>query len=350
MGGCFSSPGSRPKSPTSSWSRDIDKQLREEEKRMSREVKLLLLGAGASGKSTVLKQMRYLHRKPFSPGEVEDYRKIVFSNIVGGMRAVIDMMDELGMGVAHENRRFINLVDNEEPVNSGQPFPPRYFKALKSLWDDEGVQECYSKSYEYALPENTPYFYAHLDRLFDPEYKPTHDDILRVRSKTTGISETRFEINDMVFRLFDVGGQRSERRKWASCFEGVTSIIFLVSLSDYNSSIIEDRDSNGMIEALILWESIVNSQWFTRSSMILFLNKADLLKEKLADPKQQIATWWPEYPGKPGSFMDAVDYFKAKFRAVNRTQSKEIYIHITTATDSAQLKVVMAAVTDTIGK
>lgn len=60
--------------------------------------------------------------------------------------------------------------------------------------------------------------------------------------------------------------------------------------------------------------------------MILFLNKADLLKEKLADPKQQIATWWPEYPGKPGSFMDAVDYFKAKFRAVNRTQSKEIYI------------------------
>lgn len=47
---------------------------RQEEKRMSREVKLLLLGAGASGKSTVLKQMRYLHRKPFSPGEVEDYR------------------------------------------------------------------------------------------------------------------------------------------------------------------------------------------------------------------------------------------------------------------------------------
>lgn len=103
-------------------------------------------------------------------------------------------------------------------------------------------------------------FYSDLPRLFATNYKPTPDDILRVRSKTTGISETRFEIADMVFRLFDVGGQRSERRKWASCFENVTSIIFLAALSDYNSCIIEDRNSNGMREALVLWESIVNSQ------------------------------------------------------------------------------------------
>lgn len=57
-------------------------------------------------------------------------------------------------------------------------------------------------------------FYSDLERLFRPDYTPSRDDILRVRTKTTGISETRFEIRDMVFRLFDVGGQRSERRKW----------------------------------------------------------------------------------------------------------------------------------------
>lgn len=59
-----------------------------------------------------------------------------------------------------------------------------------------------------------PSFYADLDRLFDPAYAPTSDDILRVRSKTTGITETRFEISGLIFRMFDVGGQRSERRKW----------------------------------------------------------------------------------------------------------------------------------------
>lgn len=57
-------------------------------------------------------------------------------------------------------------------------------------------------------------FYADLDRLFEHDYKPSDEDILRVRSKTTGISETRFEISNLTFRLFDVGGQRSERRKW----------------------------------------------------------------------------------------------------------------------------------------
>lgn len=56
--------------------------------------------------------------------------------------------------------------------------------------------------------ENLPYFYSHLDRLFELDYFPTENDILRVRSKTTGISETRFDLSDMVVRLFDVGGQR----------------------------------------------------------------------------------------------------------------------------------------------
>lgn len=56
--------------------------------------------------------------------------------------------------------------------------------------------------------ENLPYFYSNLDRLFAPTYRPTNDDVLRVRSKTTGISETRFDMGDMIVRLFDVGGQR----------------------------------------------------------------------------------------------------------------------------------------------
>ncbi|BEI89763.1 uncharacterized protein CcaverHIS019_0211250 [Cutaneotrichosporon cavernicola] len=369
MGACVSKANLTEDAPSGATSREIDKQLREvstglflrwrlaraerkltqqEEKRLQGEVKLLLLGSGASGKSTVLKQMRYIHARSFAPDEIEDYRKIVFANIVDGMRSIIDTMDEEAMQVAHENRPFISLVDNEYPINTGEAFPLHYLHGLKRLWDDPGVQSCYALAYEFALQENMPYFYADLDRLFDREYKPTNEDILRVRSKTTGISETRFEISNLTFRLFDVGGQRSERRKWASCFENVTSIIFLAALSDYNSCLIEDRDSNGMHEALALWESIVNSQWFIKSSMILFLNKADLLVEKIKDPKQQVSTWFPDFPGKPGSYNDAVEYFKKKFRSLNHNINKEIYVHVTTATDQQQLKVVMAAVTDTI--
>jgi guanine nucleotide-binding protein G(i) subunit alpha len=70
--------------------------------------------------------------------------------------------------------------------------------------------------------------------------------------------------------MFDVGGQRSERKKWIHCFENVTAIVFLVAISEYDQSI------NRMQEALVLFDSICNSRWFVRTSIILFLNKVRL--------------------------------------------------------------------------
>ena len=65
--------------------------------------------------------------------------------------------------------------------------------------------------------------------------------MLRSRVKTTGITETTFVIGDLTYRMFDVGGQRSERKKWIHCFENVTAIIFLVAISEYDQVLIEDE-------------------------------------------------------------------------------------------------------------
>ena len=43
-------------------------------------------------------------------------------------------------------------------------------------------------------------------------------------------------------RMFDVGGQRSERKKWIHCFEGVTCIIFCAALSAYDMVLVEDDE------------------------------------------------------------------------------------------------------------
>lgn len=42
--------------------------------------------------------------------------------------------------------------------------------------------------------------------------------------------------------MFDVGGQRSERKKWIHCFEGVTAIIFIVAMSEYDLTLVEDQE------------------------------------------------------------------------------------------------------------
>lgn len=66
------------------------------------------------------------------------------------------------------------------------------------------------------------------------DYIPSQQDILLARKPTKGIHEYDFEIRNVPFKMVDVGGQRSERRRWFECFDSVTSILFLVSSSEYD--------------------------------------------------------------------------------------------------------------------
>ena len=135
-----------------------------------------------------------------------------------------------------------------------------------------------------------------MDRIGAVGYLPTEQDILRSRVKTTGITETTFGVGDLTYRLYDVGGQRSERKKWIHCFENVKSIVFLVAVSEYDQVLVEDETVNRMQEALTLFDSICNSRWFVQTSIILFLNKVDLFKEKLL--RSPIKKYFPEYEGE----------------------------------------------------
>ena len=78
-----------------------------------------------------------------------------------------------------------------------------------------------------------------IDRISSGDYVPTEQDVLRARVPTTGIVEYTFLIENITFRMVDVGGQRSERRKWIHCFENVTSIMFLAALSEYDQVLAE---------------------------------------------------------------------------------------------------------------
>ena len=88
-----------------------------------------------------------------------------------------------------------------------------------------------------------PYFYEELERLFAADYMPNDQDILRCRRKTTRITETTFHLGPYTYRVMDVGGQRSERKKWLHCFEDVTTLVFVVAISGYDQCMIEDKDT-----------------------------------------------------------------------------------------------------------
>lgn len=143
-------------------------------------------------------------------------------------------------------------------------------------------------------------------------------------SGSHAIKPSRYHCKDRTFEIllthflrsmFDVGGQRSERKKWIHCFENVTSIIFCVALSEYDQVLLEESNQNRMMESLVLFDSVVNSRWFMRTSIILFLNKVDLFKGKLE--RSPLGAYFPDYSG--GSDVNrAAKYLLWRFNQVNR--------------------------------
>ncbi|ORY41191.1 guanine nucleotide-binding protein alpha-2 subunit [Leucosporidium creatinivorum] len=329
-------------------SRSIDKMLRDEEKRLSRQVKMLLLGPGSSGKSTILKQMKVIHLKGFNQAELESYRQQIFVNIYEAMAQSLALLKERGIPLEHDsNAQYYHLFEGSRDLKDREPFPQEFFEPMRRLWADAGVQECVATATEASVPENMSYFYANLDRLFASSgFVPTDQDVLRCRQRTTGITETTFNTSELQYRLFDVGGQRSERKKWIHCFENVTAILFLAAVSGYDQPLLEDKDSNQMQEALMLFDSICNSQWFVQTSIILFLNKVDIFKERIL--VSSIKSYFPDYTGDDTDYNAAREYFKARFTRLNRSQSKEIYANYTTAIDTNLVRVVMASVYDIV--
>ena len=107
------------------------------------------------------------------------------------------------------------------------------------------------------------------------------DDILRTRVRTAGIVHEHFKIQGARFEMYDVGGQRNERRKWLGSFNDITAVIFVAAISEYNQVLFEDRTVNRQDEAVELFRDTMVSEPFLDIPFILFLNKTDLLRKKL---------------------------------------------------------------------
>lgn len=293
--------------------------------------------------------MKIIHEKGYSSEECEQYKRVVYSNTIQSLIAIIRAMGRLRIDFADPSnteiaRQFFTYASAAEDGN----LIPDLFILMKRLWADNGVQMCFARSREYLLNDSAAYYLNSLDIISKPNYVPTLQDVLRTRVKTTGIVETNFTFKGLYFKMFDVGGQRSERKKWIHCFEGVTAIIFCVALSGYDLVLAEDEEMNRMIESMKLFDSICNSKWFMDTSIILFLNKKDLFEEKII--KSPLTVCFPEYSGK-NSYEEASSYIKMKFENLNkRKDQKEVYTHFTCATDTTNIQFVFDAVTDVIIK
>lgn len=101
-----------------------------------------------------------------------------------------------------------------------------------------------------------------------------------------------------------------------------------------------------MHEGLMLFDTICNSPWFVNTSMILFLNKIDIFKEKILT--SSVSKYFPDFKGDNSSFEETSNYFRKRFQRLNHNLSKSVYTHNTDATDTKLLEHVMVSVSDII--
>ncbi|EGW31469.1 uncharacterized protein SPAPADRAFT_67528 [Spathaspora passalidarum NRRL Y-27907] len=348
----------------------------------SQEIKILLLGSGESGKSTIVKQMKILHQDGYTQEELYEYRAFVYKNILDCIKnvinAIIDLEPELINNKngkieeeqeENESQAVVELksdepdntqyrkhildyddlnevLDYEYPMDSDVPFNQSVAAKIKNIYNIPEVQHfMVHQQGNFYLIDSTSYFLSDIDRIAAVDYIPSIADVLRTRKKTSGIFDFRFDMgNGLNIHMYDVGGQRSERKKWIHCFDNVTLIIFCVALSEYDQVLLEENNQNRLEESLALFDSVVNSRWFARTSVVLFLNKIDVFAEKLQ--YSPLEAHFPDYTGG-NNINKAAKYILWRFNQLNRS-GLNIYPHVTQAIDTSNIELVFAAVKETI--
>ncbi|GBG33544.1 Guanine nucleotide-binding protein subunit alpha [Hondaea fermentalgiana] len=350
----------------------LDRELRRQQQSEMNKLKFLLLGAGESGKSTLFKQMKILFSEAhgFTRAELEKGVRVVYNNVISNMKVLVAACE------THTPAEDQDLADEILSLDEDKDeITPEVAEKLKAIWTDPGVEDTWRQRSDIQVQDSLRWYMEEIDRIGADDYMPSNQDLLRSRVRTSGIVEAEFRIGDVVIAMFDVGGQRNERKKWIHCFDNVTAVIFVAAISEYDQVLFEDQSTNRQDEAIALFQEMCQSKWFRDKSMLLFLNKRDLFREKLQyipfkvedGPDQRNLDYMgPE--NEPGTasategtpefeevYQATTRYLVAKYKEAGNTDTpgrintnREIYVKITAATDTDQVATVMNTAKDIV--
>jgi len=327
--------------------KEIDTFLQEQNREEKKIIKLLLLGAGESGKSTIFKQMKIIHSNPFDNQELQTYKHVIYRNVLDSIRALIENMALLGIPYQNQNSipkaQKISAIPESCIVSTSVEnlLTVELGRDIRTIWNDRGIQECYNQRNKFQLIDSADYYLNDIDRISAANYIPSQQDVLRSRMKTVGIVEADFLIDKFKFKMVDVGGQRNERRKWIHAFDEVTAIIFVTSLSEYDQKLFENDQNWRMHESVMLFEEMCNSKFLKKTAMLLFFNKKDLFDKKIKYVNPSIC--YPDEYTHGNDPEKALEFIQKKFLEKNKNPARSIFHKITQATDTNNITTVFNA-------
>jgi len=301
---------------------DVDRFLREEEEARQKEVKILLLGAGESGKSTVIKQCKMLYIKGgMTKEERHASAAALKNNALETIATLCVQREKLGIELADPVHKateasileqFAGLQGKGSGLQTTE-FSLEWAHSIFLLWQDAGIQATYARRDEYHLLDCAQFYLDECERFAEDDFEDelTEEDLMSARMQTIGVEETTWHERDgdLTFKLIDVAGQRSARKKWIQWFDDVKALLFLAGLSGYSQRVMEDASSNRLQESLDVFEEITKLDAFKNTPVFLFLNKKDLFETVLKERGFGTKTF-TDYKGEPHNMHQALEYIK----------------------------------------
>jgi len=149
--------------------------------------------------------------------------------------------------------------------------------------------------------------------------------------------------------LYDVGGSRASRNTWASYFDHINSIIFLAPVSCFDQRLAEDPKVNRLEDSLLIWKHVCTSRLLENIQLILFLNKIDLLEDKLKSGVR-FDKYVVNYGDHPNDVPSVTSFLKQQFKTIFRgpksKNQRVFYCYLTSASDTKEMAATLATVYD----
>ena len=319
----------------------IEKKIAEDKKARKSLMKILCLGTSCSGKSTILKQMRILHQGGFAHDEKDVHRDAFLRTFIIWAYEIISTLPDSVCSfrtkeIESKLLKLFNIKANliKHDIDVFTNIIP-FFKTCEG----KEILETYGEGRQCGM--FLTYFLQRMEKVENyDEFDPNAEDILRIRVQTTGVVYTTFKYKSSNFCMVDVGGQKTERRKWIHLFDDVKAIFFVVDLSNIE----------GMAESLEVFINICSTRELSEANMILFFNKTDIFKEKR--DFSALVEQFPDFVDGKCAHREIGLFIKDKFENAfkNVHRSGYIYSFFTCATDTKNIDKTFSACSDIILK
>ncbi|KAJ3443171.1 guanine nucleotide-binding protein g(o) subunit alpha [Anaeramoeba flamelloides] len=313
----------------------IDQQIEKEKNQQENKIQILVAGTGDSGKSTFVKQMKILYKGGFSKTEKKLYRDIIRENLKINMKRLIRASEELNLNLQKINLPLVDRFFEILQEKSDEIITEEMKDILVSLWKDPTLKETYNSRSLFQIPDSTNFYMDKVQQICKINYSPTKEDILGSRIPTTGVKEVILDVNEQKWVIIDVGGQRSERRKWIHQFDSINLMIFVIAMSEYDQKLFEEQNIYRMAETLKFFKKLVNDKLFKHADLIILLNKIDLFEEKIQ--KVDLNVCFEDYQGGLDKEA-AIEFIKDKFTSTIQNKNRNIWTHFSCATNTEMIE------------